>query len=158
MSEHRRPRPVEAPAPSRATERGPATITAPLIERIDSHLAQKIVVDANMHPASREQYRRPRPFFTMHRRRATSTSFVASAVAGEGKTLTASNLALTFSESYQRTVLLVDADLRKPSLDRIFNIEGTTGLSEGLASKDERRVAVHQVSPYLSVLSAGRAD
>ena len=46
---------------------------------------------------------------------------VASAVAGEGKTLTASNLALTFSESYQKRVLLIDADLRRPALHQVFS-------------------------------------
>ena len=40
---------------------------------------------------------------------------VTSAVAAEGKTLTATNLALTLSHSYQRRVLLVDADLRRPA-------------------------------------------
>ena len=45
---------------------------------------------------------------------------VASAVGGEGKSLTAANLALTLAESYQRRVLLIDADLRKPSLDRLL--------------------------------------
>ena len=45
---------------------------------------------------------------------------VTSAIAGEGKTLTATNLALTLSESYRRDVLLIDADLRRPSLHDVF--------------------------------------
>ena len=52
---------------------------------------------------------------------------VASAVAGEGKSLTATNLALTFSESYHRTVLLVDADLRRPTLHETFQVPNTQG-------------------------------
>ena len=48
---------------------------------------------------------------------------VASAVAGEGKTLTASNLALTFSESYQKRVLLIDGDLRRPTLHSVFRLD-----------------------------------
>ena len=47
---------------------------------------------------------------------------VASAEPSEGKSLTAANLALTLSESYKRRVLLVDADLRSPSLDMIFQV------------------------------------
>ena len=40
----------------------------------------------------------------------------SSAFSGEGKTLTATNLALTLSESYQKTVLLIDADVRRPAV------------------------------------------
>ena len=43
---------------------------------------------------------------------------VTSALPSEGKTLTATNLALTLSESYQRRVLLIDADLRRPRMQR----------------------------------------
>ena len=45
---------------------------------------------------------------------------LASAQAAEGKTLTAVNLALTLSESYERRVLLIDADLRRPSVAQDF--------------------------------------
>jgi capsular exopolysaccharide synthesis family protein len=83
---------------------------------------------------------------------------IASAVAGEGKTLTASNLALTFSESYHRRVLLVDGDLRKPVLHSIFSVHAASGLSEGLKSDDSSKLVVRQVSEYLSVLPGGRPD
>jgi capsular exopolysaccharide synthesis family protein len=81
---------------------------------------------------------------------------VASAVAGEGKTLTASNLALTFSESYQKRVLLVDADLRRPSLHTVFRLDTALGLGDGLLSSGETKMLVRQVSPRLAVLPAGR--
>ena len=57
---------------------------------------------------------------------------VTSALPGEGKSLTASNLALTLAESYQKRVLLVDADLRRPSLHDMFGIHNGTGLTERL--------------------------
>jgi protein-tyrosine kinase len=81
---------------------------------------------------------------------------VASAVAGEGKTLTASNLALTFSESYQKRVLLIDADLRRPSLHTVFRLDTALGLGDGLLSTGETKMLVRQVSPRLAVLPAGR--
>ncbi len=71
--------------------------------------------------ASLEQYRRLAA--TLHQSQMASglkVIMIASALSGEGKTLTAANLAMTFSESYQRTVLLIDGDLRKPSLDSVF--------------------------------------
>jgi capsular exopolysaccharide synthesis family protein len=81
---------------------------------------------------------------------------IASAVAGEGKTLTAVNLALTFSESYRRRVLLIDADLRRPSVHTIFQIDNQRGLSDGLAAVDEENFALHRISERLTVLPAGR--
>ena len=63
-------------------------------------------------------------------RRATTASrvvMVASAVPGEGKTLTATNLALTLSDSYRRRVLLIDADLRKPALHEMFRLNPRPG-------------------------------
>jgi Mrp family chromosome partitioning ATPase len=50
---------------------------------------------------------------------------VTSAVPREGKTLTVVNLALTLSESYGRRVLLVDADLRRPSIHESSNFRTT---------------------------------
>ena len=67
---------------------------------------------------------------------------VASAVPGEGKTLTASNLALTLSESYQRRVLLVDADLRRPSIHQLFALPSLSGLSDGLRSVEDRKLTL----------------
>src|SRR5687767_8240361 len=49
------------------------------------------------------------------------TVIVTSALPGEGKTLTVVNLALTLSESYGRRVLVIDADLRGPSLHNALN-------------------------------------
>jgi capsular exopolysaccharide synthesis family protein len=81
---------------------------------------------------------------------------VASAVAGEGKSLTAANLALTLSESYRRNVLLIDADLRRPSLHSIFQVSGAPGLSDGLISVEEPKLPLHRLSSRLTVLPAGR--
>ena len=63
---------------------------------------------------------------------------VVSAVGGDGKTLTAANLALTLSESYRRRVLLVDADLRRPCLHVLFQEDGLVGLTDGLRSTKEQ--------------------
>jgi capsular exopolysaccharide synthesis family protein len=83
---------------------------------------------------------------------------IASAVPNEGKTLTASNLALTLSESYRRRVLLIDADLRHPSLHEAFQVPSITGLSDGLRSSEETRLNLVQLSPSLTLLPGGRPD
>ena len=146
------PTPVAVPVPAVPTE--PATT---LLARLDAGLAEKVVIDVNTTQVSREQYRKLAA--TLHQAQAVSglkVVMIASAVAGEGKTLTSSNLALTLSESYKRRVLLIDADLRRPSLHSVFGVDGMTGLSEGLGASEDRRFPVHQVSPFLTVLPAGR--
>ena len=57
------------------------------------------------------------------------TLLVTSSAPGEGKTVTAANLAIVFAQS-GRTVILVDADLRKPGVDSIFNLPNTRGLTD----------------------------
>jgi capsular exopolysaccharide synthesis family protein len=128
-----------------------------LFERLDSTLAQKIVVDHNIMPVSREQYRRLAA--TLHHAQADTglkVVIIASAVVGEGKTLTASNLALTFSESYKRTVLLIDGDFRRPTLHVVFNLDAPSGLSEGLMSVAEQKLPLYRVSERLTILPAGQ--
>jgi capsular exopolysaccharide synthesis family protein len=129
-----------------------------LPDRLDPSLEHKVVIDDAMDPASREQYRRLAT--GLHAAQAASglkVVMLVSALAGEGKTLTASNLALTFSESYQRSVLLIDGDLRRPSLHTVFNLQNSPGLSEGLVAAEERKLPLHRVSSRLTVLTAGTA-
>jgi capsular exopolysaccharide synthesis family protein len=83
---------------------------------------------------------------------------VTSAWAGDGKTLTALNLALVLSESYRRRVLLIDADLRRPSISKLSEFSPTCGLSEGLKSKTEQKLSVLKITETLTLLPAGRPD
>ncbi len=83
---------------------------------------------------------------------------ITSAVAGEGKTLTATNLALTLSGSYGRNVLLVDADLRRPSLHQMFNVSNVSGLSDLLNAGTSAPPTLTALSPRLTLLTAGRPD
>ena len=104
-----------------------------------------------------EQYRRLAA--TLHHAQADrgiKTVMICSALGGEGKSLTATNLALTLSESYRRRVLLVDADLRRPSLNKVFELPETAGLSDGLLGGEDRRLPVVQFSSFLTLLPAGR--
>jgi len=57
---------------------------------------------------------------------------VTSGTVGEGKSLTAVNLALSLALEFDHTVLLVDADLRKPSCHELMGLEPKLGLSECL--------------------------
>ena len=66
---------------------------------------------------------------------------VTSALPSEGKTLTATNLALTLSESYQRRVLLIDADLRRPRMREMFALPASEGLTDSLTLPARRAAA-----------------
>jgi capsular exopolysaccharide synthesis family protein len=65
---------------------------------------------------------------------ATRTLLVTSSEPGEGKTLTAANLAVSLARLNQR-VLLIDADLRKPRLHELFGEEHAPGLTDVLTGK-----------------------
>lgn len=58
---------------------------------------------------------------------------ITSPGAGEGKTLTAINLAMSIAREVNRTVLLVDLDLRRPSVHKFFGFDIEHGISEYLA-------------------------
>jgi protein-tyrosine kinase len=120
--------------------------------------AEKLSPTSN-DPRSVEQYRRlAARLYLMQVERRTSVVLVTSAMAGEGKTLTAANLALTLSESYRRKVLLVDADLRRPWMHQMFGVPNLSGLNEGLRAATERKVPLIDITENLTLLTAGRPD
>jgi protein-tyrosine kinase len=57
---------------------------------------------------------------------------VTSSVSNEGKSLTSLNLAITLAQEMDHTVLLVDADLRKPSIQAYLGMEPSKGVSDYL--------------------------
>jgi protein-tyrosine kinase len=122
-------------------------------------LEGKLVVTPEMTPAAVEQYRRLAA--TLHHaqvERDLKVIMVTSAVPGEGKTLTAANLGLTLSESYRRRVLLIDADLRRPSLYEVFQLPNISGLSDWLKAPTRRKLTPVYISDHLAFLPAGRPD
>lgn len=60
------------------------------------------------------------------------TLVVTSAVRGEGKTVSALNLAMAFAELERQEVVVVDADLRRPSCERYLNLNQRAGLTDVL--------------------------
>jgi protein-tyrosine kinase len=140
-------------------EEAPASDDEPAPIRSNLATAEKLVGTATLEQSAVEQYRKLAA--TLHHaqsERDLKIVMICSAVSGDGKTLTSTNLALTLSESYHRRVLLIDADLRKPSLHQVFQLRNVDGLTECLTSKTERPLPVVEASPYLEVVVAGAPD
>jgi exopolysaccharide/PEP-CTERM locus tyrosine autokinase len=85
---------------------------------------------------------------------------VASALPGEGKTYTSINLAMSIALEKDLSVLLIDADVAKPHISRIFSVENEPGLLDALSddSIDIESLIIPTDIPRLSVLPAGRSN
>jgi succinoglycan biosynthesis transport protein ExoP len=79
---------------------------------------------------------------------------VTSMSVTEGKTTTAINLAVAFARAHKRT-LLVDGDMRKPRIHKIFDLENDEGLSTYLAGGSDAKT--HQIDAVenLFIITAG---
>ena len=85
-----------------------------------------------------------------------NTIMVTSANRGEGKTLTALNLAVSMSRELDRTVLLVDTNLRHSSLLDILGLKPQNGLSNYLMKEEEiPDLLIHPGIQKLVILPAG---
>ncbi len=84
-----------------------------------------------------------------------ATIMVTSAGPEEGKTTTATNLAITMAHAGNRT-LLIDADLRKPRIHQVFGIKHTLGLSNLLADSTDIAASLHKTEiANLMVMTSG---
>jgi capsular exopolysaccharide synthesis family protein len=149
--------PITGGLPSKLTFEAEESAEHRSWERYAETLFEKIVGDRRMPAVCREQYRRLAA--VLHDSQATHRTqvvMVASAVAGEGKTLTAANIALTLSNSYRKRVLIIDADLRRPTMHKVFRIETSSGLTDGLDPAAQKPIVVRQITPRLALLPAGR--
>lgn len=128
--------------------------SVPLLTSIP-HLGTAPARPEELEPAGREAFRYLRTSLRFRSiDQPVRSVLVTSAVGEEGKTTTAVNLAVALAESGSR-VVLVDADLRKPSVHRWFGLLDDVGLSTVLAGESAFAEAVHYVEPNLAVLPSG---
>lgn len=114
---------------------GPAfEVGAPLVDQ--SLVNKHIVFLTNPHSPAAEQYRKLRArIFRATAKDYLNTLMITSSDSGEGKTITAVNLAVAIAQELDRTVLLVDGDLRNPSVHKYLGIEARHGLSDYLMNR-----------------------
>jgi capsular exopolysaccharide synthesis family protein len=85
-----------------------------------------------------------------------NTITVVSAGAGEGKSTTISNLATVFAQNGQR-VLIVDSDLRRPSLHKRFNVSNSIGLTNYLLKQNSLEEVIQTTPvPTLDFMPSGK--
>jgi capsular exopolysaccharide synthesis family protein len=147
--------PPTAWAPA-APESRPAP-TAMTVRHSAGSLDRRLVAALAPQSLAAEQYRSLRTRLTRAESGgALRAIIITSPGKGDGKSLTAGNLALTMAQEFQQRVLLLDADLRRPSIHRLFGIAETPGLSDvlmGGATIDDALVAIPD--HHLTVLPSG---
>ena len=82
------------------------------------------------------------------------TILVTSSQSKEGKSTICGNMALTFAEN-EKKVLLLDCDLRKPTVHKLFNISNVCGLSEVLIGTKKLDEVIRTYNGKLDILPCG---
>ncbi|MBM6860093.1 CpsD/CapB family tyrosine-protein kinase [Clostridium saudiense] len=85
------------------------------------------------------------------------TIVVTSSEPGEGKTVTSGNLALALAQG-ENKVLLVDCDMRKPSIHKNFRISNESGLTDLLLHKKTMEQVMVNYNKNLTIVPAGRVS
>ena len=152
-----RPR-TSAPAaarPSPGGEHEPAAV--PAVHPIGDAVHRDTVLDPIIDPVVVDEFRKlASAVHQAQQAQDLKLLTVASGTAEEGKSLTALNLALTLASSYNKHVLLIDADLRAPSLAATLGLPGPPGLTDLLNAPSGAPWPVHQATPTCSILTAGQ--
>ena len=95
---------------------------------------EELLILNQPHSFLAEQFRIFRTrYLSLNKDKSMRTILVTSSLAEEGKTMVASNLAISIAQSFDEHVLLVDADLRRPSLHELFSLKQNYGLEIGRA-------------------------
>ena len=108
------------------------------------------------HSTAAEQYRIIRTSILHHPKQPRIVA-ITSASSGDGKTVTAINLAAALALKRDGPILLIDADLRRPKIAEMLGLPPGAGLSDvlsGRATLDDSLVSTQEL-PNLSILAAG---
>jgi capsular exopolysaccharide synthesis family protein len=92
----------------------------------------------------------------MQQSRSLKKVLITSSIPQEGKSTVAANLACTLARRSKRKTLLLDGDLRRPSIAKIFGLENIPGISEWLQGEGGPTTCIHELpETRLCILPAG---
>jgi capsular exopolysaccharide synthesis family protein len=152
-------RPVVASVVDREPE--PLLVSTPneALPALNAAWGERLICAPNCSSALVEEFRQlAATLHKVHAADGIKKVMVTSAAPSDGKTITAINLALALSGSYRRKVLLIDADLRRPSIGQSLGVKHSAGLSEALKATHEQRLRVIPITQMLTLLPSGRPD
>jgi capsular exopolysaccharide synthesis family protein len=128
----------ETPAPIVGRELVRTTREIP-VERVKlSNLHPRLILLTDPNAPECEQYRTLRTqLFLAAEKKPVQVVLITSALAGEGKTSTALNLALSIAQSKEKRVLVIDGDMRRPNVAAYLGIRPGAGLAGVLEGENE---------------------
>jgi capsular exopolysaccharide synthesis family protein len=151
--------PVVAPAAAEAIEAKPEAAPGPnrTVSLRVSALSPIFPFEEGQTQAA-EQYRIIRTKL-LHHPAGPRVVVISSPSPGDGKTVTAVNVAAALALKENTSTLLIDADLRRPSVARLLGLAPSPGLADVLTGRGDAVSAIARVEefPNLSVLTAGEA-
>lgn len=126
----------------------------PSFAKTDLDERMETITHTNQKSTVSETYRALRTSILLSTVEPAKSVVVTSSLEDEGKTTTATNLAITLAQM-EKMVLLVDADLRKPKVHTLFGLENSIGLSSFLARQVVRDMIKTTPVPHLSIITSG---
>ena len=134
----------------------PRMLTAPEMSPEEANQQLFLISERSPRSHEAEMFKRLRTGIRFSDFEATTMALlVTSSSPREGKTTVASNLGITLAHAGSKTVL-IDTDLRRPAMDRIFNLSATPGISAYLRGKASLEEIIYPTSiPSLSIIPAG---
>ena len=144
---------VKAPEDAEAALNVPVFGMVPLLKSLEKPVEKLVLSDPKSNFA--ESYKAIRTAILLSSaERPPKKLLITSSGPGEGKTTTAVNLALAIALS-ENKVLLIDADLRKPRIHKIFGLNNAKGLSTYLSGASDMNVIQEGPLPNLGVIPSG---
>jgi capsular exopolysaccharide synthesis family protein len=120
---------------------------------------EKLVALTDPQSVPAEQFKKIRTLISQLRMtKGYRIIMVTSALPQEGKTTISCNLAVTLTQGIDKEAILIDCDLRRPTVHYQFGFKGSPGLAEILEGRRKLSHAIHQVTGLrLKVIPAGRS-
>lgn len=125
-------------------------------DRLGTHVDQKLILRDKVPFRVQEGFHELRTNITFCAAGEKGCTIgIASSIAGSGKSFVIANLAVSLSKLYDKKILLVDADMRRPMIHKIFSLQNKIGLSNLIAGMKVNEADLKTSFGQLDVITAG---